>query len=85
MTDPFPELPKRVLFVEVKPQKFVPPKAVDDYFKQLAKPRPATKLVQRNATKVANATKLGRPVKGDKPTTSAERSRLRRAAKKTDR
>ena len=99
MTDPFPELPRRVLFVDVKPEKFVPPKAVDDYFKQLEKPRPATKIAnatkpaQRNATKgQADATKIhaltkkkdgrGRPAKGDKPMTSTERSRLRRAAKK---
>jgi len=107
MTDPFPELPKRVLFVDVKPEKFVPPKAVDDYFKQLAKPRPVTKP---RVTKLATVTKIpvtkpkdvtkcaskntassgrltekngvGRPAKGDRPMTAAERKRQSRAAKK---
>ena len=72
MTDPFPELPRRVLYVDVT--------------KPATKIANATKLVQRkseDATKKKDG--RGRPARGDEPMTSTERSRLRRAAKKADR
>jgi hypothetical protein len=67
MTDPFPELPRRVLFVDVtKPVTKIVTK-IDD----VTKPKDVTKP------------RGGRPAKGAKPMTAAERKRRSRADKKS--
>ena len=73
MTDPFPELPRRVLYVDVtKP-------VVTKLAKPVTKPKDVTKCASKST---ASGRSSGRPRKGDKPMTGAERVRLHRAAKK---
>jgi hypothetical protein len=69
MTDPFPELPRRVLYVDVT--------------KPVTKMAPVTKIDVTKINHVTKT--RGRPAKSDKPMTGAERVRLHRAAKKADR
>ena len=78
MSDPFPGLPRRVLFVDV-----TKPVAVTKI--PVTKIEPVTKIasVTKFVTKMDGVTKTrGRPAKGDKPKIAAERMKLYRASKK---
>jgi hypothetical protein len=100
MTDPFPELPRRVLFVDVtKPVTKIPAPVtkIGGVTKISDAPNAVTARALRKAdrgedlTRSKNAADLfgklkirgrGRPAKGAKPMTAAERKRQSRAAKK---
>jgi hypothetical protein len=71
MTDPFPELPRRVLFVDVT--------------KPVTKPKDVTKIPVTKIDGVTKIGSRGRPAKSGKPMTAAERKRQSRAAKRIDR